>query len=571
MGEKSISIHQMKKTFIITLALALITFNSCKNEEETFVPKIDVVAQKRDVRTYEIVNIIARENLAGRYSATFGSVAVELLKTSDSTLTFFVPDVAPGEAQLRFDLATIDFNVTKTQEINSDQLITNFNKQFDAQLSLLDSSTDEEAAEVDDINEYKDEVIALFNSLSDDEKRQAALFYEANKDVFKSFANTTFTNLDASSSMRFQSDCPRTDFKTFYGCTAENLGNAAIGLKDASKEFLKMLALAGASAYLAPASFGLSAFGTTLALGTAGYLLITEVKPAAAHFRKSLTTFLKANWIFSKALFESTTEVFQDQISTSLNLKPKFRSITSNDSDVSAESGFFINAMSSLNEYWNKLAAVFGNAPVYRNTEEATTLDTKDVHVLSISNANVEYSGITGQALTFRSLSGKEEDFDFRVRVSKEGFVEEKTLKGRVIASDPCEDGSMTAPVITNVTLECNAYNEIAILISFTANGTGAIIDGDGGSCEPEKKCYPTRLYFRNPGAAEFAIAANGYNVSLRSGNFNEGVAELRLTWSGYCVEGKTAAQALAAHYPGYEWKVELMNKCNQRSAQWSF
>src|SRR5690606_12434708 len=119
----------MRKVLIITLALALITFNSCKNEDENFVPKKDVVAQKRNVRTYEIVNIIAHENLACKYSGTFGSVAVELLKTSDSTLTFYVPDVATGEAQLKFDLATIDFNVTKTQEINSDQLITNFNKQ----------------------------------------------------------------------------------------------------------------------------------------------------------------------------------------------------------------------------------------------------------------------------------------------------------------------------------------------------------------------------------------------------------------------------------------------------------
>ena len=561
----------MKRTLTLSLALALVTFNACKNEDENFLPKKDVVAERKNVKTYEIVNIIARESLAGRYSGTFGSVSIELLKTSDSTLTFYVPDIAPGEAQLKFDLATIDFNVTKTQEVDPEQLISNFTQRFDAQIGLLNPSDDDEVAQVDEINEYKDEVLALFNSLTADEKRQAALFYEANRELFKSFANNTFTNLDASSSMRFQSDCPRTDFKTFYGCTAENLGNAAIGLKDASKEFLKMLALAGASAYLAPASFGLSAFGTTLALGTAGYLLITEVKPAAAHFKNSSLTFLKTNWIFSKALFEATTEVFEDQISTSLNLKPKFRSITPNDSDVSSESGFFISAMSSLNEYWAKLTAVFGNTPVYRNTEEVAILETKDVHVLSVSNANVEYSGVTGQSLTFRSLSGKEEAFDFRVRVSKEGFVEEKTLKGRVIASDPCEDGTMTAPVITDVRLECNASNEIAILISFTANGTGALIDGDGGSCEPEKKCYPTRLYFRNPGATEFAIAANGYDVSLRSGNLNEGVAELTLTWSEYCVEGKTAAQALAGHYPGYEWKVELMNKCNQRSAQWSF
>src|SRR5690606_17642357 len=228
---------------------------------------------------------ISHKSLADKYNATFGSIAIELLKTSDSTLTFYVPDIAEDEASLKFDLATIKFNVTKTTEVNASQLITNLTQNFDEQVSSLNPSTPDEIAEVNGLNQYKQEVISLFNSLTDDEKRQTVLFYEANKDIFKSFANSTFTNLDASTTMRMQSECPRTDFKSFYGCTAENLGDAAIGLKNASKEFLKMLALAGISAYLAPASFGLSAFGTTLALGSAGYLLITEVRPAAIHFK----------------------------------------------------------------------------------------------------------------------------------------------------------------------------------------------------------------------------------------------------------------------------------------------
>src|SRR5690606_14136214 len=284
------------------------------------------------------------------------------------------------------------------------------------------------------LNKYKQEVISLFNSLTDDEKRQKVLFYDANKDIFKSFANSTFTNLDASTTMRMQSECPRTEFKSFYGCTAENLGDAAIGLKNASKEFLKMLALAGISAYLAPASFGLSAFGTTLALGTAGYLLITEVRPAAIHFKHSLFPFLNANWIFSKALFQATTEVFQDQVSTSLNLTPKFRSLTSNDGNVNSGSGYFISAMTSLSEYWNKLTAIFGNFPTYKNTEEPTTLTTNEISISNISNSNVQYLGNTGQSVKFKSLSGNEENFSYNIRLSKEGFVEEKTVTGKVIS-----------------------------------------------------------------------------------------------------------------------------------------
>jgi hypothetical protein len=415
--------------------LCMSTINSCKKDKiEDPIPNTDVTAQKTNVKTFEIINLITRENLANKYKATFGSAEIELLKTSDTTLTFYIPDIKAGEVILKFDLATIKFNVTETVEINATQLITNFTQKFDEQVSSLNPSTPDEIAEVNNLNQYKQEVFSLFNSLSDDEKRQAALFYEANKEIFQSFANSTFVNLDASTTMRLQSDCPRTDFKSFYGCSAENLGNAAIGLKNASKEFLKMLALAGVSAYLAPASFGLSAFGTTLALGSAGYLLITEVKPAALHFKHSLFPFLNANWIFSKALFQATTEVFQDQISTSLNLDPKYRSLTSSDGNVNSGSGYFINAMTSLSEYWNKLTTIFGNFPTYKNNEESTTLATNDVSISNISNSNVQYQGNIGQLVKFKSLSGNEENFNYKITVSKEGFVEEKTLTGRVLA-----------------------------------------------------------------------------------------------------------------------------------------
>lgn len=436
----------MKKIILlIFIILGISTINSCtKDNDQEPVPNKGITAEKTNVKTYEIVNLISNQNLAEKYNATLGSVPVELLKTSDSTLTFYVPDIAAGEANLKFELATIKFNVTKTAEVSASQLITNFNAKFDAQVGSLIPSTPDEVAEVNSLNQYKQEVLSLFNSLSDDEKRKATLFYEANKEIFNSCVNSTFTNLDAPTTMRLQSECPRTDFKSFYGCTAENLGDAAIGLKNASKEFLTMLALAGASAYLAPASFGLSAFGTTLALGTAGYLLITEVRPAALHFKHSLFPFLEANWIFSKALFQATTEVFQDQVSINLNLLPKFRSLTSNDGNVNSSNGYFISAITSLSEYWNKLTSIFGIFPSYKNTEESTILATNEISISNISNPNVQYLGNTGQSVKFKSVSGNEETFSYNIRVSKEGFVEEKTLIGKVLAGN---SGSFTFTV----------------------------------------------------------------------------------------------------------------------------
>lgn len=479
----------MKRIILLTFAILLMgTINSCKEDKEIEpdpIPNKDVTAEKTSVKTFEIINLISRENLASKYNATFGSAAIELIRTSDSTLTFYVPDIQSGEAHLKFDLATIKFNVTKSAEVNVNQFITDLNQNFETQVSLLNPSTPDETAEINDLKEYRQEVLTLFNSLTDSEKRQAALFYEANKAVFKSYATNTFSNLDTSTAMRKQSKCPRTDFKAFYGCTAENLGNAAIGLKSATGEFLKMMGMAGVMAgvayntsVLGPAAWGITAVGISLPLGAAGYLLITEVRPAALHFKHSLSPFLRANWIFSKALFQSTTEVFHDQVSTSLSLSPKFRSINSSDSNVSSGSRYFISAMASLSEYWNKMASIFGDFPTYKNSEASTTLSTNEISISNISNSNVQYLGNTGQSVKFKSITGKEENFSYNIKINKEGFVEEKTLNGKVLA------------VVDSIPL----YTASAIGV-YTVNGPPAVGNGPNSRLVCELKSGGVAVY----------------------------------------------------------------------------
>ena len=429
----------MQKSIIITFSFLLfLTNNSCKksDQEEQVVNK-EVLVEKKNVKTYELIDLTTKQNLSNKYTGTFGAVSVELIKTSDTTISFYVPDVADGSATLKFDLATIDFNVSKTIAQGADIVISNLNQKFDSQVQTLPASTPEEIADVKNLNDYRQEALALFNSLTAEQKTQALLIYEANKAEFQTFANNTFSNLDAPTVMRLQSECPKTNFREFYNCTGENLGNAATGLKKSSKDFLFMLSMAGASAYLAPASFGLGAAGTVLGGGAAAYLLFAEILPASVKFKDALMPYMESRWIFSKALFDVVVADFKSQESTSLNLTPKFRTITAADGAVSSGTAYFINAMKTLEEYWNKLTTVFGNYPAYKNTEKATSLATADITISNVSNANVQYLGHTNQSVSFKSVSGKDEVFTYKVKVTKEGFTEEKTLSAKVKVNCP--------------------------------------------------------------------------------------------------------------------------------------
>ncbi|KAA9332370.1 hypothetical protein F0P96_12925 [Hymenobacter busanensis] len=396
-----------------------------------------LTAEKSNVGTYELVNLKATGPVAAaRYTATFGSLPVELVKTGDSTLTFFVPEVSIGEQYLQFEKSKVRFVVAQTKDTDPAQLVTNLTTTLDAQLVALNPNTPAEVAEVNAIKQQKQDVLTLFNSLTPAQKRQTALFYEANKGVFKAFTNNVAATLDGPTVFRTQgqSNCPRTDFKAFYGCTADNLASAAGDLKNSSKKFLEMLLLGGAAAYLAPASFGLSAAAATLALGTAGYLLITEVRPAALQFKRALWPFLEANWIFGKGLYLYTVSEFNNNANTDLNLKPAFRPVAEGDGQVNAGTARFLGAMSALKGYWAKLTAVFGAVPSYNNSTAATTLAASNITVSGISNPNVQLVSQTGQQVKFKSLSGQPETFSYHLKVTKEGFVEEKDLTGKVLA-----------------------------------------------------------------------------------------------------------------------------------------
>lgn len=132
-------------------------------------------------------------------------------------------------------------------------------------------------------------------------------------------------------------------------------------------------------------------------------------------------------------------------------------------------------------------------------------------------------------------------------------------------ASIDCDPSSPNPPVINGVNITCNASGHFVFEVSFTAPGSGAVIGSGYGACDESQTCYPTRLYFLNPGATDFMIAANGYSATLKSGTVNGGIIEIDLGKN--CVSGKSAAESLQLYYTNYRWRFQLMNKCNQRSA----
>nr|WP_295921734.1 Ig-like domain-containing protein [uncultured Dyadobacter sp.] len=183
---------------------------------------------------------------------------------------------------------------------------------------------------------------------------------------------------------------------------------------------------------------------------------------------------------------------------------------------------------------------------------------------VSLTNAN-------GVAETVWTLGNKPGNYSVYATLKNHGglHVNGSPLQFSITAQAPkteCELNQYTAPQILSSKREADA-NGLRVIVNFRADGPGILVGAGSGTCEPEKLCYPVRLYFLNPGG-EWGIAANGYSVKLISGTVNAGTLEIKLAY-GYC-SLPSANECWEAVYPQYQWKVQLMNKCNQRSAETS-
>ncbi|EAP88121.1 hypothetical protein [Croceibacter atlanticus] len=424
----------MKKALLILMSI--IVFGCSKDDNSPTEPiEQNLTVESNNVKTFEVVSVTVNnlELTDNTYQATFGNSEITLVKFDDNSLIFSIPEIEEGTYSLSLSLGTVELNVTETQVLNTDEIIQDVFDDFSADIGNLDNSDPFIASEITEAESYNTEVLALYNSLNDEQKRQTAMFYEANKEVFKNEIASNLNGLTALSRTS-QSDCPTVGFKSIYSCRAANLGSSAIALKNSSKEFLQILALAGASAYLAPASFGLSAVGTFLGLGTAAYIYMTEVRPSFIMFKSSLRSFIGANWILTQATFSVITDEFTSESQSSLNVMPDFRSISSNDNGISEETGFFITSLNTLNGFWNQLTALFGSPINFQETSENIDFDdnTDQITITNISNSNVELESLNGQNVKFKSLSGNDESFSFDVEFSKEGFIENRTISASV-------------------------------------------------------------------------------------------------------------------------------------------
>jgi hypothetical protein len=421
----------LRSNYLLIFILLIIIGCSPDEEENLSNKKVEnkIVVDKTNVKTYEVVRLTSEESLESSYSAKFGDESVKLIRASDTTLIFNIPPVEAGNYILKSELGHLDFTVSETSVTPSlEAYVADI---FDNRMTTLENYSPFilKPEEKERSKSFVEASQDLYASLTKEEQRLTILFFAANMQEFFAPEISYFDNRARNKNQQI---CSKDNFKVYYSCRADLLAYQAKVFAKRSKMFLEMLALAGVSAYLAPASVGLGLAGAGIAVVTAAYLFMTDVLPSFLAFKDELVWFLQANWIFTQALFNTVEGVFISESPTRTNLTPGYRSINSNDKDISAGTKNFITGFENLNKYWGRLAELFGFKKEYVNNWKAANLNKEDIKISNISNENVAYVDHDAETITFRSLSGEKEYFTYTITVNKEGFEHSREINAAV-------------------------------------------------------------------------------------------------------------------------------------------
>ncbi len=199
------------KYFILSVIIIVgsLTLTNCGTQEPNTEPfELSLLTNYSDYYTLQAIAIRSSETLKNDvYDARFGENNIEVFKTANNVLGFFIPEVNTGNYTLSIEgfSQSFEFKVRQTQlskspeELVSDVAFYGFHT-IDKALRKADSLVKIGYMSDDDllINELKsakdsaNAVLDRFAKLDDTKKQQAALFIEANLQAFYQFDNIIY-------------------------------------------------------------------------------------------------------------------------------------------------------------------------------------------------------------------------------------------------------------------------------------------------------------------------------------------------------------------------------------------
>lgn len=558
----------MKNATTLALICLLALFNACDtllNQDPKFEPSNEMEITASQMEMTVVPTTLYFEN--EQYDVSLNDQPLILVAQGDTALSFLTPAIEAGmyvidveDLDLRIHLTIKETNLPQSPDVFINELITELNIKI---LAFEDSLGSDEKLNGALLSFKKATEMA-----TEQEKLEFALFYQANKEAFDVLLNEQLNSKAAFTS----------EFK-------KAVAIFIVSLVGAVESGQVLFSPASVNPYVLAGS--LTIFLVSLKGIDYAYF---KAKNAPVKVFENTISDIEDEWNNAPQLKSATSTLkFLNKEANVISLNSRVSSISGSDHGSSGFSTFF-NAFDSyvslllkindviafINEKQSFYSFSLVDLPSISGSSKKTTIgvDASTFGYYSFwvddSRVQVDYYfvdegkvSLTLTANTTTDLSVNPLKTTLHVRYKDEYSDQQTSNEVEITEYDPCLN--TTAPVIRNPRVICEDGKTL-ILIDFTSDA-GAGIWAGSGWCDQDDNCYPTRLYFKNPGAPEFTIAANSYSAELRSGNVNEGTIAIHVYgFNKSCSDPNAGDDYLNWLFPDYKWQIEQIDMCGKRS-----
>lgn len=186
----------MNKTQVRVIAFAAIfTLFNCGANEESPSPEI-IPDPDINVGQFEVSEFIYNGALeSDEFEATFGDETITVYKSGENTLAYSVPLLEPGVYELNIPSLNHQVYVSVSETVlteTPEEILDGLENTFSSYTSALPDD-DVDKGMISSVNSAFSEML---KNASIEEKKQLALYYQANKKVFDALLNPNYDNTD---------------------------------------------------------------------------------------------------------------------------------------------------------------------------------------------------------------------------------------------------------------------------------------------------------------------------------------------------------------------------------------
>ncbi len=425
---------------IILIIGIVILVISCKeeNEKPSVQSKFILTLENNELLPYQIVHFKSDNIPFEENEIAIGTDTYYLYKTSDSTLSFILPDLAKGIYTISSpDYEDYEINVREHQNYDLASLTSIFQSK-EEELNSKINNPGYSNKNIENKIKFSKDLSNLLNNLSNQDKELFLKYYHANIDIFSDFIDDVVNERDENYIFELENRiCEGENYKEFYNCTHEKFANIYNRLNAGLINFNLNLNL---QSILNPNNNWLekpdnwSENDSKLnILGLSLYSLINRINTDISTFNRNTYSLSSRQIILSNKTFEGVKTKYTSNKFDDLDIFPYFATYNI-DSNYYFENTLLLHkSKKDYEEIAGSFIYITDSIPknVFHFDDNFLVKDI-EVKAENISNPNVEWTGSKGKSIMFSNKTETEQSFTYDLIYKSQGQEVKKTINATI-------------------------------------------------------------------------------------------------------------------------------------------